>query len=440
MGPIDQAFSNLQNSMIYAAQMKRQREMDAMAMEDRASQQKSSALAMLLQQKQMEEYDRKVQMEEDTRGAYRQASTMFDAAGAPTYPLARPGISRDSFLEEQLGTIGNYDHLRQVRGENEARQDKNLGLLFQAAQANKPSYQNVGNDMYQVPGDPTLLRLLQGRGITMPGQPQQAQAPGVSLPSIAGMGIGQDPFALAGSPPESTSTGPKKVISGPKKAPQSRTRNVGGTEVFEEFDEAAGKWVQVSTGPRWNPRPPKTDKTNPRDEMALRKEFNALPEVKTWKEMQQQLGRVDKAMFEANRGGSLIAADQALITILNKALDPSSVVRESEYARTPENMALINRVMGKGEKIMRGGAGLTSDERKALYTMVKNFADVAEGLYNEQSGEYASLAERYGYSPGNIVGSKKSPPKKGGNPTQTSTRKSIGGKTYVNRNGQWYEE
>lgn len=139
------------------------------------------------------------------------------------------------------------------------------------------------------------------------------------------------------------------------------------------------------------------------DEMGIRKEFLALPEVKSHVEITSQVQRLEKAMAENAKGGSKVAVDQALITILNKMLDPSSVVRESEYARTPGDLAFLNRMRGKVEKLKTGGAGLTDEDRTAIAAMARTFSDVSQSMYNEQEQYYSGLAQRYGYNPENVV-------------------------------------
>jgi hypothetical protein len=140
-----------------------------------------------------------------------------------------------------------------------------------------------------------------------------------------------------------------------------------------------------------------------RDERAMKKDFDALPEVKNHVTIEKQMGRVESAMEEAKAGGSLIAVDQALVTILNKTLDEQSVVRESEYARTAQDLSLLSRIRGKVEKIQKGGAGLSPPERKALHRMIKKFADVSAKMYNKQVKSYTAIAERYNFDPRNIV-------------------------------------
>ena len=55
--------------------------------------------------------------------------------------------------------------------------------------------------------------------------------------------------------------------------------------------------------------------------------------------------------------------------------DPTSVVRESEYARTPENVPIINRMFGAIDKLKSGGAGLTNADREALVIGAKIVAN-----------------------------------------------------------------
>lgn len=147
-----------------------------------------------------------------------------------------------------------------------------------------------------------------------------------------------------------------------------------------------------------------------KNESAMRKEFLTLPEVKDFPSIEQNSKRALVALQEQGKGSN-VAVDQSIITVFNKMLDPSSVVRESEYARTPQDLSVLSRIKGKWDKVQRGGAGLDSNERQALYRMVKNFNDIANVQYNEQVDFYSGLAKRYGYRPENIVrlGGKRAP-------------------------------
>ena len=86
-----------------------------------------------------------------------------------------------------------------------------------------------------------------------------------------------------------------------------------------------------------------------------------------------------------------------------KLLDPTSVVRESEYARSPEGLSLISRLEGQYTRLQQGGAGLRA-------TDLKEFADTAETFlrgYENTAIDEAQLiinqANSYGLNIQNIL-------------------------------------
>lgn len=124
--------------------------------------------------------------------------------------------------------------------------------------------------------------------------------------------------------------------------------------------------------------------------VTLRKEFNALPEVKEYNQTVPKIRSMRSAYELSQKTKNFVAVDQALITLFNKLTDPQSVVRESEYARTAENIPLMNQIKGKVEKVMKGGAGLTAEERKSLMDMAnlmqKGYDDIRQQRMNEYRG------------------------------------------------------
>lgn len=149
--------------------------------------------------------------------------------------------------------------------------------------------------------------------------------------------------------------------------------------------------------------PKKTDPSSRQTfltESSIRKEFNALPEVKAYRDTSFKFKQMEAAMARADQNPeSLVAVDQALITLFNKMTDPDSVVHVSEWARTPESMGLINRLQGKIEQIRSGGAGLTDVERRELVGMAHAFNQILTTRYQEAAEFYASAAERNGLDP-----------------------------------------
>lgn len=91
------------------------------------------------------------------------------------------------------------------------------------------------------------------------------------------------------------------------------------------------------------------------------------------------------------------AIDQALITLYNKMLDPDSVVRESEYARTPQNVPVINRIKGRLQQVVEGGAGLTDQDRDEIFTVAQRLFGSAEDRYKDILNTYVSDAQESGF-------------------------------------------
>ena len=131
----------------------------------------------------------------------------------------------------------------------------------------------------------------------------------------------------------------------------------------------------------------------------IRQELRQNPYIKDFQDVDQKYTVMQKALESSKNTKSFIAVDQALITLFNKMTDPQSVVRESEYARTPQNMSLLNRIKGKAEKIMAGGAGLTPEERQALTDMAGQFHEVYQSNYDNAITDYTDLAKNTGIPP-----------------------------------------
>ncbi len=91
------------------------------------------------------------------------------------------------------------------------------------------------------------------------------------------------------------------------------------------------------------------------------------------------------------------AADQALVTSLNKILDPGSVVREGEYARTAEGQSILNRLGGAVSRALAGGGGFTDTERKEVLDMVNSLGQGSQRIFDATAGEFEKSAKQYGF-------------------------------------------
>jgi len=142
-----------------------------------------------------------------------------------------------------------------------------------------------------------------------------------------------------------------------------------------------------------------------RAEIDLSKQFESL--VKDTRSAQRQIGIMEEGYNAAVQAGldgtSNNAPSQAVLVTFQKLLDPTSVVRESEYARSGDGQSILQRMQGTVEKLERGGAGVTQAE-------LKNFYDLSQKLLNGYESEQLNFAKRlktqadnYGLNLENIV-------------------------------------
>jgi hypothetical protein len=142
--------------------------------------------------------------------------------------------------------------------------------------------------------------------------------------------------------------------------------------------------------------------------MSLRKEFNALQPVKDYRDVTTKYNVMQEAFKESKTTKNFVAVDQALVTLYNKMTDPQSVVRESEYIRTPQDMAILDRARAAMARVFKGGR-LEPDTRQTIMTMAGKFKEVYDRKYNEIANQYRDYAGSAGIEPGNVVKPTKEP-------------------------------
>tara|TARA_R110002020_G_C16122559_1_gene760458 strand:+ start:37 stop:867 length:831 start_codon:yes stop_codon:yes gene_type:complete len=143
------------------------------------------------------------------------------------------------------------------------------------------------------------------------------------------------------------------------------------------------------------------------DENTIRKEYKSNPVVKQTKEINSAISRMDSVWnnYKTNKNTkSRNALDQALVISFNKMMDPGSVVRESEFARTPQGQSLIEKMRGYHGKIEKGGVGLTDVGREEIVTIAKQLRQGQLHEYDMIRSEYRDLSDRRGLNPLNVIG------------------------------------
>lgn len=106
--------------------------------------------------------------------------------------------------------------------------------------------------------------------------------------------------------------------------------------------------------------------------------------------------KIMRAGLEAARQGNMAAGSQAVLVTFQKILDPISVVRESEYARSSAGMSLINRIKGGFEKLATGGAGVPLSELENFANLAQEFDKKSSESIQGERGRIERLADRWG--------------------------------------------
>jgi hypothetical protein len=108
----------------------------------------------------------------------------------------------------------------------------------------------------------------------------------------------------------------------------------------------------------------------------------------TTREMDRQL-RVMNVGLTRYKNGDRNGGSQAILVTFQKILDPTSVVRESEYARTTDGQSFLNRIEGYADRLARGGVTLTEPE---LTAMVQTARDMLSSMATWTAGRRARIA------------------------------------------------
>jgi hypothetical protein len=127
----------------------------------------------------------------------------------------------------------------------------------------------------------------------------------------------------------------------------------------------------------------------------IRKEFNALPEVKNYKEAVPVLASAKKAP-DTPQG------DLSLIYAVGKVLDPNSVVREGEMALVLKSGSLMERMMGTARVNFGAGGRLSPEMRQKLTTMLDQRVGEYKNQYEGARKTYDGIAKQRGYDSSQI--------------------------------------
>lgn len=132
------------------------------------------------------------------------------------------------------------------------------------------------------------------------------------------------------------------------------------------------------------------DRQDRRDKIALRKEFDALPDVKDYNAI------ANSADVTAQLGKTKSAADDmALIFTFMKALDPQSVVREGEFANAQNTTGIPGAITNAYNRALSGNR-LNDQQRTEFAQTVKTVLGARKKNYDARVLQYRKYAVESG--------------------------------------------
>jgi hypothetical protein len=130
-----------------------------------------------------------------------------------------------------------------------------------------------------------------------------------------------------------------------------------------------------------------------KNEQDLRKEFEALPEVKKYKQALPAYKGIEDAVKR-----NTTQSDINIVYGLAKIYDPESVVREGEYATVANSPNIPERVKGYAQ-YLAGGGKLTAETKRQILDEARSRMKSFEDQYGGARGDFESIAKRSNIDP-----------------------------------------
>lgn len=129
----------------------------------------------------------------------------------------------------------------------------------------------------------------------------------------------------------------------------------------------------------------------------LRKEFNAEPIIKNFKDIEQSYQK----MVEISKKPSA-AGDISMIFSYMRMLDPTSTVREGEFATAQQAGGIPDRIVNTYNKLVNGER-LSPDQRRDFINQAENIYKSQQSLASRIESDYIKMAPSYGANPSLVV-------------------------------------
>lgn len=141
----------------------------------------------------------------------------------------------------------------------------------------------------------------------------------------------------------------------------------------------------------------------PEGEDSLRKEFRSRDEVKKYATIQQSYAQMQIAAGVPEADSGRAAADIAMVYNFMRLQDPTSTVRESEFA-TAENAGGVSDKIRNLYNRLQKGDRLPPTVRQGFLEQAERDYGTFQRTYEGVRKEYQDLAAKRGLNPGNVLG------------------------------------
>jgi hypothetical protein len=135
-----------------------------------------------------------------------------------------------------------------------------------------------------------------------------------------------------------------------------------------------------------------------KDAGELRKEYNTLPQVKAFGEVQNAFDQVKTGIDAVSPAGDLAAATKFM-----KLLDPGSVVRESELGMAMAATGLVDRALAYKDYVVKG-TKLSPAQRQDFLGVAQQLYNAAKARKDDIDSQYSEIAQTGGLDPKLVIG------------------------------------
>ena len=132
------------------------------------------------------------------------------------------------------------------------------------------------------------------------------------------------------------------------------------------------------------------------NEQGLRKEFEGLPEVKNYKQAYPAFAAIKDAT-----GRNTTQSDINIVYGLAKLYDPTSVVREGEYATVANSPNIPEKVKGYAQ-YLAGGGRLSPETKKQILAEAQGRIGTYEAEAKKAKTSYEGIAKKRGMEPSSV--------------------------------------